>query len=77
MTLDLEPGYDLVVCRDVVRCVEASLAALARDNEVSLCWREITTAQRALWDMRSVGKEVWRGVDAAQYVRELRDEWER
>lgn len=77
MTLDLEPGYDWVMCREVVRAVEASLAELAHGNDVSMCWRQIMTPQQALWDLRGAGKEVWRGVDAVRYVRSLRDEWER
>jgi hypothetical protein len=28
-------------------------------------------------DLRGLGKEIWRGVDAQTYVNELRDEWER
>ncbi|MFI5366551.1 MAG: hypothetical protein ACHQ4J_13110 [Candidatus Binatia bacterium] len=28
-------------------------------------------------DLRGLGKEIWRGLDAQAYVNELRDEWER
>ncbi len=29
-----------------------------------------------LLDMEGLGAEIWQGVDAQQYVNELRDEWE-
>lgn len=28
-------------------------------------------------DLRGLGKEIWRGVDARTHVNELRDEWKR
>ena len=28
-------------------------------------------------DIRGVGKEIWEGIDAQEYVNRLRDEWER
>jgi hypothetical protein len=28
-------------------------------------------------DLRGVGKEIWEGIDAQEYVNRLRDEWER
>ncbi len=28
-------------------------------------------------DLRGVGKEIWEGIDAQEYVNGLRDEWER
>ena len=32
---------------------------------------------RSLFELRGLGKEIWEGVDAQEYVNELRDEWDR
>ena len=31
----------------------------------------------SLWDLWGLGRDVWDGVDAVGYVRNLRDEWDR
>lgn len=31
---------------------------------------------RSLLELRGLGAEIWKGVDAQEYVNELRDEWE-
>jgi hypothetical protein len=33
--------------------------------------------ERSILELRGLGAEIWHGVDAQQYVNELRDEWER
>jgi hypothetical protein len=33
--------------------------------------------QSTLLDLEGLGAEIWQGVDAQQYVNELRDEWDR
>ena len=33
--------------------------------------------ERSILELRGLGAEIWRGVDAQQYVDELRNEWER
>lgn len=30
----------------------------------------------SLLDLQGLGKDLWKGIDAAKYVSELRDEWE-
>jgi hypothetical protein len=32
--------------------------------------------QRRLSELRGLGKEIWEGVDAQEYVNQLRDEWD-
>lgn len=32
--------------------------------------------QRRLSELRGLGKEIWQGIDAQNYVDELRDEWD-
>ena len=33
------------------------------------------TPATSLRDLRGLGKEVWQGIDAQEYINELRDEW--
>ena len=40
--------------------------------------REGKSAQIRHWrEFRGLGKEIWQGIDAQEYVNQLRDEWER
>ncbi len=32
--------------------------------------------KRSLLELQGLGKEVWQGVDAQEYINELRDEWD-
>lgn len=32
--------------------------------------------KRSLLELEGLGKEIWEGIDAQEYVNELRDEWE-
>jgi hypothetical protein len=34
-------------------------------------------AERDIMELRGLGKEIWQGVDAQEYVNRLRDEWDR
>ena len=36
-----------------------------------------TGKKHSLRELRGLGKEMWRGVDAQQYINQLRDEWDR
>ena len=31
---------------------------------------------RSILELRGLGKEIWEGVDATEYVRKLRDDWD-
>jgi len=33
--------------------------------------------QRRLSELRGLGKEIWEGIDAQEYVNQLRSEWDR
>lgn len=35
-----------------------------------------TPTSRRLTELRGLGKEIWEGVDAQEYVNQLRDEWD-
>ena len=32
--------------------------------------------KRSLTELQGLGKEIWQGVDAQEYINELRDEWD-
>ncbi|MCI0710467.1 MAG: hypothetical protein L0154_09935 [Chloroflexi bacterium] len=36
----------------------------------------IVPQKRRLSELRGLGKELWQGVDAQEYVNQLRDEWD-
>ena len=35
-----------------------------------------TPKKRSLLELEGLGKEIWEGIDAQEYVNELRNEWE-
>lgn len=37
---------------------------------------EKPSEKRSIMELHGLGAEIWQGVDAQQYVNELRDEWE-
>jgi hypothetical protein len=37
----------------------------------------IAPRQRRLSELRGLGKEIWAGIDAQEYVNRLRNEWDR
>jgi hypothetical protein len=42
----------------------------------SLDVAEAPRRQRSLLELRGLGKEIWEGIDAQEYVNQLRDEWD-
>jgi hypothetical protein len=75
--MPLEPRYDYVESDEVVRLVVRLLdidSPEARARSITL------SRQRAVGSLRrlqGLGKEIWAGVEAQEYVNQLRDEWER
>jgi len=51
------------------------LLALLSQDLVATVPMEIS--ERSILELRGLGKEIWQGIDAQQYVNELRDEWDR
>jgi hypothetical protein len=37
---------------------------------------ETSPRQRSILELRGLGKEIWEGIDAQEYVNQLRDEWD-
>ena len=74
---DLHAPYAYVSSEELVRQV-VRLLMLGRETGVST---SITATEseraprRSLMELEGLGKEIWEGVDAAEYIRELRDEW--
>lgn len=68
--------YDAHV-RGLPRDVQVQLVAVIAD-EASL-YNEPGTTPRSpkLLDLAGLGAQIWQGVDAGDYVRELREEWDR
>ncbi len=50
------------------------LARIAQDLAVADATDE---SEHSLLELEGLGAEIWQGVDAQQYVNELRDEWDR
>jgi hypothetical protein len=36
----------------------------------------VSCQQRRLSELRGLGKEIWKGIDAQEYVNQLRSEWD-
>ncbi|HKP73247.1 MAG TPA: hypothetical protein VJT82_09950 [Pyrinomonadaceae bacterium] len=50
------------------------LALIARDLEPET---KNVRRRRSIMELHGLGKEIWEGVDAQEYLNELRQEWER
>jgi hypothetical protein len=37
---------------------------------------EIEKPKRSIMELHGLGKEIWKGIDAQEYVNELRNEWD-
>jgi len=52
------------------------LALAARDLAEQII-RSPSRPKRSIMELHGLGKDIWQGVDAQDYVNKLRDEWER
>jgi hypothetical protein len=55
----------------------ARLQLLARIAQDLAAAEETDEAESSLLELEGLGAEVWQGIDAQQYVNEMRDEWDR
>lgn len=69
--LELELAYQHVIDSSATRSVQELLSAVPRSDVRN----EPVMARRSILDLAGLGKEIWEGIDAQQYVNELRDEW--
>ena len=51
------------------------LALIAGDIEKDCTLEE--KPKRSIMELEGLGAEIWEGVDVAQYINEMRDEWDR
>lgn len=52
-----------------LRLVARMTADLAEENDEN-------PQKRSIMELHGLGAEIWRGIDAQEYVNKLRDEWE-
>ena len=73
MTIELlyELHIKMLPAEDRLRLLAVIAQELASTNA------DDETEERSILELEGLGAELWRGVDAQQYVDELRDEWER
>lgn len=71
-----EASYDHLVSQDVVRDL-VRLLRIDRLAATSLVLSLDTGPRPSLMELEGLGREVWAGEDAQEYVSRLRDEWSR
>ena len=63
--------YSTVVSQDSITVVLRLLCAVPPSATYPRRQR-----RRSILELQGLGKEIWQGIDATQYVRDLRDEWD-
>jgi hypothetical protein len=72
-TTDLDQIYEQQI-KPLPRAARLQLLArIAQDLAVS----DEPPRDRSIMELHGLGAEIWQGIDAQQYVNELRDEWDR
>lgn len=69
-------SYPYVVSNWVIRDVERLLDVTATFSAVSMVGLTPQMRRQSILELEGLGKEVWAGIDARQYIDELRDEWD-
>lgn len=75
-TDDLITNYDYVVSTDVVQDVRRLLEATRTAGMSSAVWQQESRKRPSILDLAGLGREIWQGVDATDYVNQLRGEWD-
>ena len=52
------------------------LLALIADDIAESPERPVETPRHSILELHGMGKELWQGIDAQEYVNRLRDEWD-
>ena len=72
-TIELDEIYEQQI-KPLPRAVRLQLLArIAQD----LAAPDEQPRNRSIMELHGLGAEIWQGIDAQQYVNELRDEWNR
>ena len=73
-TIELDQLYEQQI-KPLPRTLRLQLLArIAQDLVVA---DEADESEHSLLELEGLGADIWQGVDAQQYVNELRDEWDR
>ncbi|MBI3271455.1 MAG: hypothetical protein HYZ53_20865 [Planctomycetes bacterium] len=75
---ELDAPYPYVVSEELLQDVSRLLRAagvLGGSTSVVLA-KAAQGRRRSILELRGLGKEVWAGIDATEYVDKLRDEWD-
>jgi len=75
---ELNAPYQYVVTETVVSEVDRLLESGAQEEHVVSTWyrRMRRGPDRSILELEGLGAEIWAGVDAQQYVNELRNDWD-
>lgn len=75
---ELDAPYQYVVVRQAVSDVARLLVVEAQEELVvsDWYWRVRRGHRRSILDLEGLGAEIWAGVDAKQYIDEMRNEWD-
>ena len=74
MTLRVEEIYERYI-KPLPTAAKLSLMAMMA-QELAEVASEGTLPQRSLLELEGLGAEIWQGIDAQEYVNELRKEWD-
>ncbi|CAN5907016.1 hypothetical protein BH20PSE1_BH20PSE1_20880 [soil metagenome] len=69
-------SYPYVVSKRVIRDVERLLDVTATSSAVSMVGLTPQMRTQSILELEGLGKDVWAGIDARQYIDDLRDEWD-
>ena len=72
----LRDDYDYVVSVEVVQDARRLLQATRSAGVSSAVWRSHPIQRRSILDLEGMGREIWHGVDAREYIDQLREEWD-
>jgi hypothetical protein len=72
-TIELDQIYEQQI-RPLPRAARLQLLARIAQDLVS---DDDEKRERSIMELHGLGSEIWQGIDAQQYVDEMRDEWDR
>lgn len=75
---ELDAPYVYVVSEEAIGDVSRLLEVVSKSENSTSVVLSLTErgGRRSILELRGLGKEVWKGIDAKLYIDELRDEWD-
>lgn len=77
MKADLEAGYENVVLVQILEDVDRLIRQGSETRGHSIVLMRAWRPRPRLHELRGLGKDVWAGEDAQDYVNRLREQWRR